>query len=92
MGLIRPVPVHRFVFQPLEKHREAYPGRAGKVALHSFRGLRHMFASLMLLAGVHAKIVSEMLGHSSAAFTLDTYSHIVPGLQESAVKHLDFLW
>jgi len=43
----------------------------------------------MLLAGVHAKVVSEMLGHSSVAFTLDIYSHVVPGLQEAAGKRLD---
>ena len=43
----------------------------------------------MLLTGIHPKIVSEMLSHSSVAFTLDTYSHIVSGLQEAAGKRLD---
>ena len=51
--------------------------------------LTHNFASLMLLAGIHPKIVIEALGHSSVAFTLDTYSHVVPGLQEAAAKRLD---
>jgi len=51
--------------------------------------LTHNFASLMLLAGIHPKIVSEALGHSSVAFTLDVYSHLVPGLQEAAGKRLD---
>ena len=54
-----------------------------------FHDLRHSFASLMLLAGVHPKIVSEMLGHSSVALTLDTYSHVIGGLQKSAVRKLD---
>ena len=54
-----------------------------------FHDLRHTFASLMLLAGVHPKIVSEMLGHASVAFTLDTYSHVIGGLQEAAVRRLD---
>ncbi|MBA7589176.1 Tyrosine recombinase XerC [subsurface metagenome] len=54
-----------------------------------FHDLRHTFASLMLLVGVHVKVVSEMLGHSSVAFTLDVYSHVVPGLQEAAGKRLD---
>ena len=54
-----------------------------------FHDLRHTFASLMLLAGIHPKIVGEALGHSSVAFTLDTYSHVVPGLQEAAAKRLD---
>ncbi len=54
-----------------------------------FHDLRHSFASLMLLAGVHPKVVSEMLGHSSVAFTLDTYSHVIGGLQKSAMLKLD---
>ena len=41
-----------------------------------FHDLRHTFASLMLLAGIHPKIVSEMLGHSTIAFTLDVYSQL----------------
>ena len=43
----------------------------------------------MLLAGIHPKIVSEMLGHSSVSFTLDTYSHVIGGLQQAAAKRLD---
>jgi len=64
---------------------------AGKAGLAGtrFHDLRHTFASLMLLAGIHPKIVSEMLGHSSVAFTLDTYSHVIRGLQQAAVKRLD---
>jgi len=45
-----------------------------------FHDLRHTHATLMLKAGVHPKVVSERLGHASVAFTLDTYSHVVPGL------------
>jgi integrase len=54
-----------------------------------FHDLRHTFATLMLLGGVHPKIVCEMLGHSSVAFTLDTYSHVIPTIQQAAVKRLD---
>ena len=54
-----------------------------------FHDLRHTFASLMLIAGIHPKIVSEMLGHSSVAFTLDVYSHVVGGLQKRAMERLD---
>ena len=64
---------------------------AHRAELHGvrFHDLRHTFASLMLLAGIHPKIVSEMLGHSSVAFTLDVYSHVVGGLQKAAMKRLD---
>lgn len=52
---------------------------------------RHTHASLMLKAGIHPKIVSERLGHASIQITLDTYSHIAPGLQEAAAKRFDEL-
>ena len=55
--------------------------------------LRHSAATLALSAGVSAKVVSEQLGHASSAFTLDTYSHVLPHLQSEAagqVKHCCF--
>ena len=42
-------------------------------------------------AGIHPKIVSERLGHASVAITLDTYSHVLPGLQEAAAECFDML-
>jgi integrase len=65
-----------------------YAKRAGVTGVH-LHNLRHTHASLMLKAGVHPKIVSERLGHSSVAFTLDTYSHVAPGLQEAAALKFD---
>src|SRR5262249_4866288 len=53
--------------------------------------LRHAHATLMLASGVHPKIVSERLGHASVGITLDTYSHVLPGLQEAAAAQLDAL-
>ena len=35
--------------------------------------------------------MSEKIGHASVAFTLDTYSHVVPGLQEAAAERFDML-
>jgi integrase len=43
----------------------------------------------MLKAGVHPRVVQERLGHSTIAITLDTYSHVFPGLQEAAAKRFD---
>jgi integrase len=51
--------------------------------------LRHTHATLMLKAGVHPKVVSERLGHASVSITLDTYSHMLPGLQEAAAERFD---
>ncbi len=50
---------------------------------------RHTHASLMLKQGIHPKVVQERLGHSSIQITLDTYSHVAPGLQEVAAKRFD---
>ena len=50
--------------------------------------LRHSNASLLLLAGVPAKVVSEKLGHASISITLDTYSHLLPGMQDDAASRL----
>lgn len=58
----------------------------GRIRLHD---MRHYHASLMLQQGIHPKIVSERLGHASIQMTLDTYSHVLPGLQESAARKFD---
>jgi len=62
--------------------------RAGlpHIRLHD---LRHTHASLLLQAGVHPKVVQERLGHSSIRVTLDTYSHVMGGLQEVAAQRFD---
>ncbi len=51
--------------------------------------VRHTFASLMLLRGAKPKVISEALGHSSVAFTIDVYSHIIEGMQSDAMALLD---
>ena len=50
---------------------------------------RHSHASLMLKQGVHPKIFQERLGHSSIQITLDTYSHVAPGLQMASANKFD---
>lgn len=52
---------------------------------------RHTHTSLMLKQGVHPKIVQERLGHATISVTLDTYSHVAPGLQEAAAAGFDNL-
>jgi len=54
-----------------------------------FHDLRHTHASQLLMAGVNPKIVQERLGHSTIAMTLNTYSHLLPSMQEEAVKALE---
>jgi integrase len=54
-----------------------------------FHDLRHSHATHMLASGVHPKIASERLGHATVGLTLDTYSHVIPGMQEDAVARID---
>jgi len=54
-----------------------------------FHDLRHTHATLLLRQGVHVKVVSERLGHSTVGITLDTYSHVLPDMQEEATEKLE---
>lgn len=56
-----------------------------------FHDLRHTNATLMLRNGIPAKVVSAMLGHSSIQLTMDTYSHVLPDMQEGATNAMDKL-
>lgn len=56
-----------------------------------FHDLRHTSASLMLAIGIHPKVVSERLGHSSVTLTLDTYSHLLKNMQSDAAVELSNL-
>ncbi len=52
-----------------------------RIRLHD---LRHTHATILLKAGVPVKVVSERLGHSSPAFTMTVYQHVLPGMQADA--------
>jgi len=73
---------------PLNPHQfsQAFQQRAKEAKLPKIRlhDLRHSHASIALQAGIHPKVVSERLGHSSVSITLDTYSHAIPAMQETA--------
>jgi len=51
--------------------------------------LRHTHATLLLKAGENPKVVSERLGHASITLTLDTYSHVLPDMQEAAAEKIE---
>jgi len=81
-GIINPSNLRNRSFARLLK-------RAGLPPDTRFHDLRHTCATLLLSRNVNPKIVSEMLGHSSIAITLDTYSHVLPTMQESAIRALE---
>jgi integrase len=73
-------PIHPLRFS---RWFEQHARRAGlpKIRLHD---LRHSYASAALAAGVPAKVISERLGHTTIAVTMDIYSHVLPGLDREA--------
>jgi integrase len=73
--------------------RAAHRGicRGTKLPLVRLHDPRHTAATLMLLAGVNGKVVSERLGHASVVITLQTYSHVLPTMQRDAADALDAL-
>jgi len=93
----KPLSDDDLVFSELGRHllpntvSHAWKKLVKRIGLRPIRlhDARHTHASLMLKQGVHPKIVQERLGHSSIQITLDTYSHVAPGLQEAAAKRFD---
>lgn len=65
---------------------DAVSSLAGMVKPLSIHGLRHTHATHLLAAGVNAKVVANRLGHHSVAFTLDTYTHVMPGQDADAAE------
>ncbi len=53
--------------------------------------LRHTHGTLLIAAGVPVKVVSERLGHAKPAFTIDTYQHVLPGMQATAARVFEHL-
>lgn len=54
-----------------------------------FHDLRHTAATILLTKGIHVKLVSEMLGHSTIVLTLDTNSHVIPAMHADATAAMD---
>ena len=57
-----------------------------------FHDLRHSAATILLMAGIHPKVVQERMGHSTIAMTLDVYSHVLPSMQQEAAEKIDSLF
>ncbi len=57
-----------------------------------FHNLRHSCASFHLALGTNPKVVSELLGHSGIGITLQTYSHLLPGVAEESARKMDTIF
>jgi integrase len=76
--------------EPLHPHAisQAFERIARRAGLPVIRlhDLRHTHGTLLIKAGVPVKVVSERLGHATPAFTIDTYQHVLPGMQADAAR------
>ncbi len=79
-------PLHAHNVTQLDFKRVAKTAGVPRIRFHD---LRHCHATLLLQQGVHPKVVQERLGHSTISMTLDTYSHVIPGMQERAAADLE---
>ena len=66
-------------------HKHVAAAGLPKIRLHD---VRHSYATAALKSGVSPKIVSERLGHTSVAFTMQTYMHVIPGMDAEAANHI----
>ncbi len=76
--------------EPIHPHAisqtfERIARRAG-VPVIRLHDLRHTHGTLLIEAGVPVKVVSERLGHANVAFTIETYQHVLPGMQADAAR------
>jgi integrase len=79
--LINPTNLRRRSFAPLLEK--------AKVPRVRFHDLRHTCATLLFSRNVHPKDVQQLLGHSNISITLDTYSHVIPGMRDRAARAMD---
>ena len=63
--------------------------RTAKLPNIRLHDLRHSCATLLLAQGVNPRVVMETLGHSQVSLTLNTYSHVLPALQEEAASKIN---
>lgn len=72
------------------RNRSFYPllEKAGLPRIR-FHDLRHTCATLLLAQGVHPKFVQEQLGHARIGVTLDTYTHVMPGMMKEVAEKMD---
>ncbi len=89
------VPVPCWVFSDRDGHpvhphalSQAFERLVARADVPTIRlhDLRHTHATLLIKAGVPVKVVSERLGHASPGFTIDTYQHVLPGMQADAAR------
>jgi len=76
--------------EPIHPHAisQTFERIARRAQVHVIRlhDVRHTHGTLLIAAGVPVKVVSERLGHAHPVFTIDTYQHVMPGMQADAAR------
>ena len=73
----------------LIRHYKRMLERSDLANTFRFHDLRHTCATLLLKQGVHVKFVQELLGHGDVSLTLNTYSHVLPDMGDTAAGAMD---
>lgn len=76
----------------LSRHFKEVLGAAGLPGRTRFHDLRHSCATLLIVMGVHPRVIMEILGHSQISTTMNIYAHVLPRVQREAVTGLDALF
>ena len=79
------------IHEILKEKRENWKSNIAPIDIR-FHDRRHTHAVMLLKQNIHPKIVQERLGHSSISVTIDRYSHVIPSMQEDAVKDLSLTY
>ncbi len=74
----------------IDKINEAHPDH--QLPHMRYHDLRHTHAAMCIRMGIHAKVISERLGHSSISITMDTYGYLMPGMQEACAEQIGKLY
>jgi len=79
------------IINPTNLRRRSFASvlKRAKLPKIRFHDLRHTCATLLLSRSVHPKYVQELLGHANIAITLDTYSHVIPGMGDHAARAIE---
>jgi site-specific recombinase XerD len=76
----------------LSRHFKQVLKEAGLPEHTRFHDLRHSCATLLIVMGVHPRVVMEILGHSQISTTMNIYAHVLPRVQREAITGLDALF
>jgi integrase len=88
-GLVFPSTVGTFLDPTNVHHRFERVLKSAGLPVLRLHDMRHTAATLALEAGIHPKVVQDMLGHSSYNLTMNTYSHVMPTLHREAVQTMN---